>query len=213
MATKLGLFNEALREIGDYILSDTGEGVTAGRALVNAYDDVVADCLDEGSWNFAIETIKVDADTGVEPAFGYSEVFAKPSDFVRTVGISEDEYFTYPLLQFYDDSNFWSMDRTPMYVRYVSNDTGLGLDLERWPASFRRYVALELADRVCLRLNQSQSLKEKIGERRDKAKRKAKAVDTMNEQQPKFAPAGAWTTSRAGRLSRGDRGSRSNLTG
>jgi len=213
MATKLGLFNNALIEVGHETLADTGEPVDAGRKLNEVYDEVVSDCLEAASWNFAVETIKADADTGVEPAFGYSEVFAKPSDFKRTIGISQDEYFTYPLLQFYDDQTFWSADFTPIYVRYVSDDTGLGLDLSRWPASFRRYVELELAERVCFRLTQSRSLKKEIGEDRNKARKHAKIVDTMNEQQPKFAPAGSWTTSRAGRLSRGDRGSRSNLTG
>lgn len=213
MATKLGVWNNCLLEVGHRRLSDTGEAIKAGREIASVYDDVVADCLADADWNFAIETIKAAADTGVDPDFGFTEVFAKPSDWVRTTQISEDEYFSFPLLHYYDDANFWSADNTPIYIRYVSNDTGLGLELTRWTAKFRRYVELELASRVAYSLTQSTSLKEKIDKLRDRARKDAKNFDAMNEAQPQFPPPGSWTQSRSGRLGRRDRGSRNSLTG
>lgn len=212
MATKLGIFNAALDDLGHRPVSDTGETVEAARVLARRYDRVVEDCLSAGSWNFAIETIKATSDTGVTPNFGYTEVFAKPSDWVRTVGFSGDEYFNFPLLDYYDDSNFWSADDSPVYVRYVSNDTGLGLELTRWPAAFTRYVELELAARTAYRLTQNSSLQERLEGARDKARLKALNHDAMNEPQPKFTPPGSWTQSRGGRIGRGDRGSRGSLT-
>ena len=212
MATKLGVFNGALLALGHRRLSDTGEAVEAGRDIVSVYDQVVKECLSAGSWNFAMETIQADSDTGVTPEFGFAEVFAKPSDWVRTIGVSADENFSRPLLQYYDDANFWSADSTPIYVRYVSNDTGLGLDLTRWPAAFTRFVELELAARVALKLTQSASLEESLEKKRDKARRTALNQDAMNEVQPRFPPPGSWTISRGGRSSR-QRGSRSNLIG
>ena len=213
MATRLGLYNAALQELGVRKLADTGEAVKAGRVVAGHYDNVVGDCLSAGSWNFAMETIKTEYDTGVTPNFGYTKVFAKPSDWVRTIGVSEDEYFSVPLLHFYDDANFWSADNSPIYVRYVSDDTGLGLSLGRWPSSFRRFVELELASRSCLELTEDKVLRDEIRKDRDKAKSTALNHDAMNEANPKFAPPGSWTVSRGGRSSRGDRGSRSNLTG
>ena len=89
MATKGGIFTAALTELGHRKLSsDTGENVEAGRVLNAHYDRVVRDCLAEASWNFAMESIKAVADTGVEPEFGLKEVFAKPSDWVRTFALS-----------------------------------------------------------------------------------------------------------------------------
>lgn len=211
MATKAALFNGALAELGHRKLADTGEAVEAGRLLNDIYTRVVDDCLSVGSWNFAMETIKADADTGVVPAFGYTEVFAKPADWVRTYAISENEDFTAPLLQYYDDANFWSAPSTPIYVRYVSDDTGLGYELTRWPAAFTRYVEMELASRICFKLTQSESLKQRVDKDRDKARRAALNQDAMNEPQPKFPPLGRWTTARGG--GGGDRGSRGSLTG
>ena len=214
MATKLGIYNAALRELGVRPLSDTGEAIKAGRVVTGHYDDVLADCLAEGSWNFAMETIKAEYDTGITPNFGFSKVFAKPGDWVRTIGISEDEDFNYPLLDYYDDANFWSAHNSPIYARYVSDDTGLGKELSRWPPSFRRFVELELADRSCIELTESMSLQDKLEKKRDKAKTKALNHDAMNEPNPKFTPSGSWTRSRWGRSgNRLDRGSRTNLTG
>src|SRR5687767_10372702 len=126
MTTRLALWNAALVDLGSERLSDTGDPVKAARELTAVHDQVVAECVASGSWNFAMETVLLDADTGVTPSFGFPKVFAKPSDWVRTIGVSLDEYFAYPLTQYYDDDNFWSADNTPIYVRYVSNDTGLG---------------------------------------------------------------------------------------
>ena len=212
MANKLSLFNASLIEFGGRRLSDTGEAVEAGRIIVDVYDNVVAECLSAGSWNHAVETIKADADTGVAPDFGYSEVFAKPTDWVTTVAISSDENFVWPLIDYYDDVFYWSAHTSPIYVRYVSNDTGMGLELSRWPQRFTRYVELELASRVCFRLGGSRDDKERIDKAHDKAKRSAKNEDSMNEPQPAFPPAGSWTRSRGGG-SRRDRGSRNKLTG
>ena len=212
MATKLGVWNLALVDLGHRRLSDTGEAVEAGRELTSVYDQVVAECLAAASWNFAMETIKAVSDTGVTPNFGYPEVFAKPSDWVRTYAVSQDENFALPLLYYYDDANFWSADSSPIYVRYVSNDTGLGRDLTRWPAAFTRYVELELAARLSPRLTASESLRDRIAKERDKARKSAKNQDAMNEPNPKFPPPSSWTAARSGGTGR-ERGSRGSLTG
>lgn len=214
MTTKLQLWNDALMELGNERISDTGEPVKAARELAAVHGQVVAECIAAGSWNFAMETVKIEADTGVTPAFGYRKVFAKPDDWVRTISISLNEYLYYPLTRYYDDDNIWSADDSPIYVRYVSNDTGLGLDLNRWPAQFTRFVALELADRVCMPLTQNASLREQVGERRDKARKRALNTDSMNEPNPKFAPPGNWTVARWGSVgSSRDRGNRGSLIG
>jgi hypothetical protein len=208
--TKLSLLNGACIAMGHRRLADTGEGVEAGRELNYVYDQVLAECLASGSWNFAMETVKMDADTGVTPAFGYPRVFAKPTDWVRTMGVSEDPDFTVPLTRYYDDANYLSADNTPIYLRYVSNDTGLGLELSRWPAHFTRFVELELACRVCTRLTQSIPMKrEDLEKDRDKAKKQALTIDAMNEPNPKWLPPSSWTTARGGRRGpcRGARGS------
>jgi hypothetical protein len=215
VATKLEVFKAALSELGDYSINDTGAAEPAARVLVARWDRTVADCLSEASWNFAMEDVAIDGDTGlitarVGPRYG----FAKPGDWVRTVAVSQDEFFTVPHLAYYDDGGIWKADDTPIYVRYVSNDTGAGLYLPLWTPSFTRYVELELAVRACMRITQDKSLKRELEDGRDKARKTAKNQDAMNEVQPKFAPAPSWTTARWGRWGgHRDRGSSGNLTG
>lgn len=213
MSTKLGVINDGLVELGNERITDTGDAIKAARETTAAWGQVVAECIQSASWNFAMETIKATSDTGVTPTFGYTEVFAKPSDWVRTFAVSEDEYFTNPLIHYYDDSNFWSADVSPLYFRYVSNDTGLGLDLTRWPAKFSRFVSLALAERVCLALTQNKSLKKDIGDLRDKARKEAKLIDAMDEATPKFRPTSAWTQARSGHSMNRDRTRGSSLIG
>lgn len=212
MATKIGLFNAALDELGYEPLVDTGEAVEKGRVLNRQYQRVVDDCIAAGSWNFATETVKMDADTGVTPTFGYTEVFAKPSDWVRTVAISEDENFAIPLMRYYDDDSYWSAEATPIYVRYVSDDTGMGWDLQRWTNAFTRYVELEMAVRAAPRLLLDKSAIGELKKDRDKARKVALNQDSMNEPQPRFPPPGKWTMARSGG-SGGDRGNRGSLIG
>lgn len=212
MTTKLALWNLACVELGCGRISDTGERVTAAFELTAVHDQVVGECLSAGSWNFAMETIKAEADTGVTPEFGYRYVFAKPDDWLRTNALSDEEYLQHPLLHYYDDSNYWSADVTPIYVRYVSNDTGLGLDLAAWPPAFTDYVAKSLAQKVAYQVTQNRQLASDMRELATSAKRKALSQDAMNEANPKFPPMGRWNSSRGG-TSRFDRGSRGKLIG
>jgi hypothetical protein len=213
VTTKAGLFNNCLVELGHRPLEDTGEAVEAGRLLNQVYSQVTAECLSAGSWNFAMEDASLTGDTGlISDRVGFRYGFSKPTDWVRTIGVSLDEYFSVPLIDYYDDADIWKADSTPIYVRYVSNDTGLGLDLAKWPAMFTRYVELELASRVGFKITASDSTMERVEAKRDKARTRALNVDAMNEAQPKFAPPGSWTTARWGRGG-GDRGSRGSLTG
>lgn len=196
MATKLGLYNAALRELGNRGIASLTEDNPARRALDDVYDAVLADCLEAGQWNFAIRTSKFDYDTGTTPAFGYQYVFGKPSDWVRTTALSESEYLEPSLPRYYDDVNYWSADVTPIYARYVSNSTDWGLSLTLWPATFRRYVELELAVRVCEVVTSGSSMKTRLEQDRDKARRNAMNKDAMNEAQPRYFPMGSWNGSR-----------------
>lgn len=211
MATQLAIYNGALVELGEGTLTSTTEDNVARYKLDVVYSDVVTECLEAGPWNFAMRTVKLDADTSITPNFGYTEVFAKPTDWLRTHGISENPDIQPPLLQYYDDVDYFSANVTPIYLRYVSNSASWGLDLTLWPRSFTRYVEVALADRACMQITQSDTRKDKL-ERYTlpRAKRNALNKDAMNEA-TKFLPAGTWNSSRGG--SGGDRGNRNSLIG
>src|SRR5690606_11544358 len=92
----------------------------------------VRTCLKQGQWNFAMRTVRLDYSPSVEPDFGFARAFAKPEDWVRTCGVSEDEFFKSTLLDYVDEAGFWFADIDTIYVRYVSDDVEYGLDYGKW---------------------------------------------------------------------------------
>lgn len=213
MTTQLAIYNQALIELGERTLSSVSEDIESRRVIDEVYDEVIAYCLEAGQWNFAIRTVEAASDTGIDPNFGYKEVFAKPSDWVRTVGLSGDEYNALPLVdaQYKDENGAFFTDTTPIYLRYVSNGASYGTDLSKWPESFARFVILEIAYRACKRIPNSSADKEMIGRDRDKARRFALSKDAMNEG-VRFPTTGRLVRSRGG-SDTDDRGSRSRFTG
>jgi hypothetical protein len=47
--------------------------------------------------------------------------FAKPTDWVDTSAVCQDEYFRVPLLQYADEVGYWFADLDEIYVKYVSD--------------------------------------------------------------------------------------------
>ena len=210
--TKQKLWDGAMTELGHRNVS-TSENGPPRRTLDLVYDKVVEECLSEASWNFAMKSQQLDSDTGVTVNFGQQRIFAKPSDWLRTFALSADEEFSIPLTGYLDEKSRIIADATPIYAQFVSNDTGAGLDLNKWPIKFTRYVECELADRTCMRLTGDKKLKEDIEGRTHREKREAKAADAMDES-IKFRPMSSWASARLSQQrSRWDRGKRDTLIG
>lgn len=195
MAEKLKIFNGALRLLGERPLSALTEEGASRRALDGAWDDAVAFVLEAGHWNFATRTVEIAADEDIEPAFGYSYAFEKPSDFVRLTQLSADEMFSFPLMRYEDEAGYWHGDVDKVYVRYVSNDDAYGMNLGAWPVSFVKALEAYLAFECGLPINQNKGDRNDLFSLYEKRLKEAKSRDAMNER-PRFLPPGSWTRSR-----------------
>lgn len=202
MTTKLALYNGALRECGELKIATLTENREPRRVLDDVYDGALKFCLEAGFWNFAIRTVKIEADGDIVPGFGYRSVFQKPEDWVRTAALSANEYCELPLIRYQDESAYWLADEPIIYVRYVSDDAAFGMDLGGWPARYIRYVELYLASRICKRLSQNASRLGEIMVDLKQAKKEALNSDAMNDASPRFLPTGSWVRSRGGGNSR-----------
>lgn len=166
MATKLGLMNLALSEIGDTRLSTTTDAVEARYVLDNHYDTVLAYCLSQGYWDFAMRRASI-ASSGSPAIYTYG--FAKPADYVKLGLISIAATFTPSLSEFIEANSTFEANTTPIYIRYISNDTSFGLSLSTWPEWYTRYVTLELAWRISKRVNQGSEDRDKLADDRSEA--------------------------------------------
>ena len=212
MATsQLSLYQGALRFLGQTKLASLTENIESRYLL----DDVwsgggIRRCLEAGQWRFATRTVQIEYDASIEPDFGYQYAFVKPPDWVRTVALSADEYFTNPLNQYRDEAGYWFADFQPLYVGFVSDDASFGSDLSLWPESFTEYVesyfGLQIAPNFTGAVGRIDALEKKS----KKLLSAAQSNDAMNGPSPTM-PRGSWSRSRFGN-SRIDK-ARSSLTG
>jgi hypothetical protein len=203
-ATKLGLYNGALRILNERRLASLSEAREARRLLDDAYGDgstngAVRYCLEMGQWTFATRTVQIDYSPSVEPSFGYTYAFDQPSDLVRTTGIFEDQDCSQPLLQYADERRYWYAYLPTLYVKYVSNHATYGADLSLWPENFVKAVEAYLAMEIAGSLTGADS-KVALAERAwEKAKKEARSFDAMNKPTA-FMPMGSWNAARRGHL-------------
>jgi hypothetical protein len=211
MATKLEVYNLALFELGESRLASLAENREPRRVLDDVWQNAVETCLQAASWNFASRTVRIDADPTIETTFGWAYVFAHPDDWLRTVGVSEDEYLDYPLDRYLDEGGRFLADVDPIYLRYVSNDAAYGFDLSLWPANFTAYVAAYVASRIATRVRESK-MDDMVKLSRLRFS-KAAATDSLG-QPTTIKPVGRFVRAMHGTSSgNGERGVRSRLIG
>lgn len=212
MTDKLSIYNGALNVIGERRLANLSENRETRFKLDDIFDnDFLNRVLQMGQWNFAARSAKIPASTTITPTFGYEFAFPKPDDFVRTMRITFDDFFKQPITRYNDESQFWFMNEDIIFVQYVSNDIQFGGDFSLWPFNFTEMAEHYLAYKVAPRLTGLDLSDTALLGKWKLALREAKAVDGM-EAPARFAPQGAWASSRQGFRS-GERGKRTQLIG
>lgn len=214
MTTKLQLYNAALRMCKERRLSSLTENREPRRLLDDVYADGGIDhCLEEGLWKFATRTVRLDYDADITPEFGFRRAFAQPDDYVDTVAVCSDEYFTQPLLQYANENGYWYAELDEIYVKYVSNHADYGYNLGIWPASFSQFVAAYFAYEIVDKLTGSSDTVVSVEKKLYRYRKDAKNNDAQRQPQ-KFPAPGAWASSRGNTLGRTrDRGNRNRLIG
>lgn len=219
--SRLSLYNDSLLMAGERALATLNDDVEGRRLLDQVWNNNGVDsCLEEAQWNFAMRTIQIDSDPGIQPSYGYAYGFDKPTDWILTSGLCSDEFFRVPVMRYVDESGFWYSDMTPLYVRYVSNDALYGGNMGLWPRSFTDFVAAHFASKLILKItNDEARLKMFVNPEnpehsiRGRALLRAKSRSAMAG--PTMLPAmGQWSLSRMRGVNRRDGGGTSgNLTG
>lgn len=169
-------------------------------------------CLEQGQWHFAMRTVQIDYDTSIQPSYGYNRAFQKPTDWVNTSGVCSDEFFRSPLTRYIDEAGYWYSDLDTIYVRYVSMDAGYGFDLNKWPESFREFVAYFFAAKIINKLQSSEAEEGEIKQEMEKALKLAKSKAAMAEP-TSFPAQGSWSSAHRRGSGRSDRGNTGQLIG
>ena len=210
-STQLALYNSALLLCRSRSLSSLTENREPRFLLDTAWADGIVDAtLEEGQWYFAMRTVQIDFDPAIQPTFGYRYVFDKPSDWVLTAGVCEEEYFRVPLTRYFDEAGFWYAD-----LQTVKSSCGTCPTIRttvgrsaRWPRSFYDMVVAKLAGKVVRKIAQDKEAIEDVKEAYKAARLMAKNRNAMAD--PTHFPAqGSWTRARQRFLNRRDGGNTS----
>lgn len=149
MSNRLAIYNGALLLLGELRLASLTERREPRYLLDLVWNNGgVRFCLEQGQWHFAMRTSRFDYNASVTPAFGFNRAFDKPTDWVNTSGIFQDEFMDTPLTDYADEANQWFASLDQIYVRYVSDDASYGTDYANWPASFQDYVCAYFASKI-----------------------------------------------------------------
>lgn len=198
-ATQLSLYNGALRLLGQRKLASLSEDRAPRHYLDDVWDDgAIQYCLEQGQWTFATRTVQLDYTPSVTPPFGCKYAFVKPDDYVRTTALCEDEFFRFPIVNTPDEAGYWYANVQTIYIKYVSNDSSYGLDLSRWPETFKHFIHVYLAKEIMHILTSvpAQKVKE-VAEEWTRVKRDAMSKDALNKGVQTSTPSN-WTMSRMG---------------
>ena len=224
MATsRLAIYNGALLVAGERARASLSENNEARRLLDTVWNDSGVDnCLSMGQWRFAMRSQRLDYSTSINPQYGLRRAFEKPTDWLLTSAVCQDEYFNTPLLQYTDEAGILYADLDQLYVKFVSNDTNYGGNLALWPPTFTQYVKTYFAGRIVYKLTGDQTRRDDLNGPQGQPERgavhaallTARNRDAIAEP-TKFPAQGSWTRARLSRGNRGwnDGGNRNQLIG
>jgi hypothetical protein len=204
MATKLSIYNDALRAIGDLRLANITEDVEARYVLDDAWPDTVAIMFTEGLWNFATKTQEITADPGQPPIPGFAYTFDKPLNWVRTITISGTSLFSTEAIYRDEDNRIYAHNDT-LYIRFVSNDKAEDDQIVNWPPTFAKAVAAYLAKQCAERISGSSEKAADLKTDYITALASAKNKDALDQSKVILRP-GNWVRAMRGASSHRDSG-------
>ncbi|MEN3145690.1 hypothetical protein ABCW43_00085 [Neorhizobium sp. IRAMC:178] len=195
MADRLSIYRGALRLLGPSNLASLTENLPEKRALDGAWTDSVNYMLEQGMWNFSIRTVELSYDEDVDPLFGFQHAFSKPTDWVRTVSISETADFCEGIRRYEDETNYWHADPETIYIRYVSNDEAYGWNVGAWRQAFAKALEAYLAFECGLPISSDRGNRNDLFNLFKQRLSDAKSKDAVDER-VREKPPGRWTRAR-----------------
>lgn len=181
ITSKIIIWNEVLRELGDHPLADTTTVTATQKVLNDSWDHAVEYVLSRRDWNFARRraTLTGTTDTTYPP---YTRRYARPTDYLRKVWLKAhaDDEFQLPHAEV--AAIIYGFELTAQ-LEYVT-DAATVYDPVNWPPQFTRVLVLYLAMLCSPKIGrqgmgEAQVWHQKIGAALQEAER-LEAVTTLN---------------------------------
>lgn len=190
----MNIYNDALLILGLDALTSTSDDSGRRFKLSQALSTGIVEALMEDcGWQFGFSTEKLEYDSGIEPDWGYSYAFEKPSNLHRIDGLYYDEFLQVPLKEYHDEGNYFYTDVTEFYFQFVSTD--FITTPANWPTHFKKLVAAKMAkDAGAALRSEGADVNNAIAIFNEREKN-SKSIDAMQSPPRKLAQ-GSWTRAR-----------------
>ena len=142
MTTKISVYKEAARLLGDYRFASLSDDTATRYAFDDAWDRVVEYVLRAAYWKFALKTIEMEETDEVDPVPGFHYVWPLPCDWLRTHALFTMSGFREAPFDARHQQEYIHTRVRPPLLRYISNDFA---DPEVWPEHFAQAVGARLA--------------------------------------------------------------------
>lgn len=189
MASKVGIVNRALRNIGALPIVSLTEGTKNANIANDLYDEVRLDLLRRHPWNFATARVKL-GKLAAAPTYEFDNAFQLPADFVRIVEVHDNDDGAGGAV-YRRQANTILSDVDEVWLTYIKNEE----DPNTMSPGFRAALAAALAHEFAIALVQSNTLREQSREAAEATLRVARTADAQ-EDYPEPRVAGSWVSER-----------------
>ena len=195
MASKVGIWNAALIELGQKSVIDEAEDTASARLVRERYESVREALLTKNNWTFATKRAKLPRLLAT-PEFGWKYFYQLPSqDFLTLIGVwDNDNLARQPEVDYQlEDGLKLASDAEEIWIKYIANLT----DPNLMTPQFREALSGELASKIANRVNELSGRRQDMIEWAKKALNDARSADAQANSSDRI-PDDTWLSSRLG---------------
>lgn len=177
MASKVDIANAALILYGEAVISSLTEDNEAAITMNLRFDSIRDAVLRAHPWNFAVKRQKL-SKLATAPAFGFSNAYQLPSDFLRLLNfnnLTQDHY----RMENHEGSRAILTDSGDANLRYIFRIT----DTTKYDALFVECLAARLAADTVFKITNADAtnLEKKLWGRYTDKKEEARSIDGQED--------------------------------
>jgi hypothetical protein len=196
--SKIDVCNQALLKVGADVIEsldtdvNSEEGTVESALLCNVFfDQSLDEVLRLYQWNSCTKR-DIPVKLTAEPAFGYSNAFQLPNDFVRLIRATDNPDYWVDDTEWVLEDGKILCDYDQIYIRYIATPQNIG-DLD---ALATQALICNLAIKLAVPLQQSNDIATRItNELYNIVLPQAKAIDTFENMEVQL-PESQWITAR-----------------
>ena len=168
MASPVSICSNALILLGDKPIASFTDGSKAAQVAANLYPDAKRDFLRGHPWNAAIKRATL-APLADAPEHGFANQFQLPADFLRMLEVVDGQEFKI-------EGRRALANTTVLRIKYVAETPE-----DTWDAGMVSAMTMHMAALMALPITESATKAEAIAQTAERAVRRAKAIDGMED--------------------------------